>query len=37
MMTIVKKSISSCQHGAIMRQAAWRSGRLADGNVEVSF
>jgi len=37
MMTIVKISISSCQHGAFMRQAAWRSGRLADGNVEVSF
>ncbi len=37
MMTIVNKLISSCQHGAMMRQAAWRSGLLADGNVEVSF
>ena len=36
MMTIVKQSISSCQHGAMMRQAAWRTGRLAGGNVEVS-
>ncbi len=37
MITNVKKSISSCQHGAMMRQAAWRSGRLAAGNVEVTF
>ena len=37
MKTIVKQLISSCQHGAFMRQAAWHSGLLADGNVEVSF
>jgi len=37
MNTFVKQNISSCQQGAQMRHAAWRSGLMAAGNVEVTF
>ncbi len=37
MMTIVKNIISSCRHGAKMRQTTWRSGLMAAGNVEALF